>query len=225
MYLEGTTAPGAPTGHRFATPSGKLEFWTPVMEDKFQRHGLSALPEFYAERESLADLPYVQSEDDDGAPGFTSPFHENPTLAVRAHIVAPGAHSPARLLQAQGFDTELITGRPPAPQFHSWTHHAWQAQEMWPDLYVQIHPDKAGALGIEDGETVRVETAHGAVDARAWITAGIRPSAVFVPIGWGERQRFHPWRPVNYLTDGTQRDPISEQTNLKSLLCRVTKIG
>ena len=47
--------------------------------------------------------------------------------------------------------------------------------------------------------------------------------AVFLPIGWGERQPFNPWRPVNFLTDKTQRDPISEQTNLKSLLCKVTK--
>jgi anaerobic selenocysteine-containing dehydrogenase/Fe-S-cluster-containing dehydrogenase component len=225
MYLEGTTAPGAPVGHRFATPSGKLEFWTPELEAKFNALGLSALPEFYAERESLADLPYVDVDDDDGAPGLVSPFHDTPTLCVRAHIVAPGEGSPSRRLQAQGFDTELITGRPPAPQFHSWTHHAWQAQEMWPDLYVQIHPDKASAIGIADGEKVRVQTAHGSVDARAWITAGIRASAVFVPIGWGEHQPFHPWRPSNFLTDASQRDPISEQTNLKSLLCRVTKIG
>ena len=126
-------------------------------------------------------------------------------------------------MRAQGFDTELVTGRPAAPQFHSWTHYAWQAQEMWPDLYVQIHPEKARALGIGDGERARIETAHGAVEARAWVYAGIRPNAVFMPIGWGERQPFHPWRPVNNLTDGGQRDPVSGQTNLKALLCRVSR--
>ena len=40
---------------------------------------------------------------------------------------------------------------------------------MWPDLYVQIHPDKAGPLGIGDGDLVRVETAYGAAEARAWV--------------------------------------------------------
>ena len=94
---------------------------------------------------------------------------------------------------------------------------------MWPDLYVQIHPDKAKALGIEDGAKARIETAHGSIEARAWVYAGIRPNAVFMPIGWGERQPFHPWKPVNHLTDGTQRDPASGQTNLKALLCRVSK--
>jgi hypothetical protein len=46
-----------------------------------------------------------------------------------------------------------------------------------------------------------------------------------VPIGWGERQPFQPWRPTNFLTDASQRDPISEQTNLKSLLCRVARVS
>jgi anaerobic selenocysteine-containing dehydrogenase len=224
LYLPGSTAPGAPEGKRFPSASGRLEFWNETLEDKFNTVGLSALPEFYAEREALADMPYVEREDDDGADGFESPFHEHPISIVRARIVAPQADSPARRLRDRGFDTELVTGRPPAPHFHSWTHHAWQAQEMWPDLYVQIHPQKAAGLDIEDGETVRVETAHGAIDARAWITAGIRPTAVFVPIGWGERQPYQPWRPTNFLTDASQRCPVSEQTNLKALLCKVTKL-
>ena len=117
----------------------------------------------------------------------------------------------------------LVTGRPAAPHFHSWTHYAWQAQEMWPDLYAQIHPDTARGLGIADGEVVTVQTAHGEVQARAWVYPGIRRHAVFMPIGWGERQPFNPWRPVNFLTDASQRDPVSDQTNLKSLLCRVKR--
>ena len=94
---------------------------------------------------------------------------------------------------------------------------------MWPDLYCQIHPETADTLGIRDGERVRIETAHGETEARAWVYSGIRKSAVFIPIGWGEKQPYHPWKPVNYLTDKTQCCPISEQTNLKSLLCRVTR--
>lgn len=119
---------------------------------------------------------------------------------------------------------ELVTGRPPAPHFHSWTHYFWQSQEMWPDLYAQIHPDKAATLWLEDGDRVRIETSHGDIEARAWITPGIRRSSIFVPIGWGEKQPYHPWRSVNFMTDKTQRDPISDQTNLKTLLCRVAKV-
>jgi len=223
LYLEGTSAPGASPGHRFPTGSGKLEFWTGELEAKFGALGLSALPEFYAERESLIDLPYVELLDSDADEGVLSPFCRPDTASARGRIVAASSDGPGARLRARGFDTELVTGRPPAAHFHSLTHYFWQAQEMWPDLYCQIHPDKAARLGIADGERVRVETAHGAIEAVAWLHAGIRPSAVFIPIGWGERQPYRPWRSVNFLTDKTQRDPISDQTNLKVLLCRVSR--
>ncbi len=224
LYLEGTTAVGAPDGHRFPTPSGKLEFWTPEVEAKFQALGLSALPEFYSEREQLIDMPYVELETGDDEIGVISPFHAVRVGASPARIVEPGNAAPGAALRARGFDTELVTGRPPAAHFHSWTHYFWQAQEMWPDLYCQIHPEKAAALGIADGEVVEVATAHGSIEAIAWITAGIRPTAVFVPIGWDESQPYHPWRSVNFLTDKTQRDPISDQTNFKTLLCKVRRV-
>ncbi len=222
LYQEGSTAVGAPEGHRFPTPSGKLEFWTEDLERRFGVFGLTALPRFYGERESLYDVPFVELIDSDADFGVLSTFSRDPVYAPRGRIVEPAEATPAADLRAAGFDMELVTGRPPAPHFHSWTHYAWQAQEMWPDLYCQIHPEAAARLDVKDGQTVRVETAHGHVEARAWITAGVRKSAVFLPIGWGERQPFNPWRPVNFLTDKTQRCPISEQTNLKSLLCRVS---
>jgi anaerobic selenocysteine-containing dehydrogenase len=96
---------------------------------------------------------------------------------------------------------------------------------MWPDLFAQIHPPTAVGLGIKDGDLVSVATAHGEVEAMAWVYAGIREHSVFIPIGWGEKQPFHPWKSVNFLTDKTQRDPISDQTNLKSLLCRVQRVS
>ena len=47
---------------------------------------------------------------------------------------------------------------------------------------------------------------------------------VYIPLGWGEKQPYNPWRPVNYLTDHTQRDPMADQTNLKTRLCKVTAV-
>lgn len=221
LYMEGTTAHGAPAGHRFPTPSGKLEFWTDDQEARFQKHGLTALPRFYSEREALIDMPYLELLDSDAEEGIVNAFGRDPVYAPRGRIVEASNDHPAERLRAEGFDMELVTGRPAAPHFHSWTHYSWQAQEMWPDLYCQMHPEAARRIGVADGARVAIETAHGSAEARAWITEGVRKSAVFIPIGWGERQPFHPWRPVNHLTDKMQRCPISEQTNLKTLLCRV----
>jgi len=38
----------------------------------------------------------------------------------------------------------------------------------------------------------------------------------------GGKQPFHPWRPVNYLTDKEQREPISDNSILKTYLCRIS---
>ena len=128
--------------------------------------------------------------DGDDEAGVESPFTPVPTSVSRATIRQPGNRTRGAELREAGFDMELVTGRPPAPHFHSWTHSFWQAQEMWPNLYAQIHPVRADALGLADGERLAIETAHGRIEALAWITPGIRETSVYVPIGWGERQRF-----------------------------------
>ena len=225
LYMEGMTAVGQPEGKRFATPSGKLEFFTEAMEAKFNSMGLSALPEFYSEREQRIDLPYCELVQDDSEDGVYNPFHKGNTHSSPGRLMPIGNDTPGQRLREQGFDMELVTGRASASHFHSWTHYFWQAQEMCPDMYCQIHPDRAQELGISDGDKVRVSTSHGSVEAVAWITNGIRDHAVFLPMGWDERQPYHPWKSVNFLTDRTQRDPISEQTNLKSLLCKVERVA
>ncbi len=222
LFLEGTEAIGSP-GKRFPTPSGKLEFRTEAIAERFAKLGLSDLPEFYSEQEQLIDLPVLELLDGDDEEGVQSPFSPMPTSVSRATIRQPGNRTRGSELRDAGFDMELVTGRPPAPHFHSWTHSFWQAQEMWPNLYAQLHPTRAASLGIADGERIVIETAHGRIEALAWITSGIRETSVYVPIGWGERQRFHPWQSVNFLTDQTQRDVVSEQVNFKTLLCRVSR--
>ena len=93
---------------------------------------------------------------------------------------------------------------------------------MWPELYCQIHPQKAAALDVKDGDQVSVETENGKITVRAWIHRGIRPNCVFIPIGWDEQQPYHPSSSVNHLT-GIRLDPISQQANLKTHLCRIEK--
>ena len=153
-------------------------------------------------------------------------FAEEPVASsfLDNKLVYPGRIVDQPVSRDARFDTELVTGRPPAPHFHSWTHYFWQAQEMWPELFCQIHPDKAAAIGVEDGDSVAIQTASGSITARAWIHRGIRPSSVFVPIGWDEQQPYHPASSVNHLT-AIRLDPISQQANLKTHLCRVSRVG
>ncbi|MBI2460137.1 MAG: molybdopterin-dependent oxidoreductase [Candidatus Rokubacteria bacterium] len=219
LFLPGSVYPGDPAGRRFPTPSGKLELWTPALEETFRRYGLSALPEFYTEPEQLLPLPTIEYVAGDGEEGVLSPVWETPCLAGVVRIVA---EPPA--VDRQRYDMELITGRPPTPHFHSWTHWLWQAQEQCADLFAHLHPDRAAALGIRTGDRVRIESPRGAIEAVAWVAPGIRPSAVYVPLGWDERQPYHPWRPVNWLMPREPRCPVSDQANFKMSLCRVSRV-
>jgi anaerobic selenocysteine-containing dehydrogenase/Fe-S-cluster-containing dehydrogenase component len=219
--LETPGHPHSDAKHLLKTQSGKLEFWTEEQEDKFSQLGLSAFPEFYSEREQLVEMPYIRRHTE-GEPQL-SPFYKS-TITRKSTIESTDPEKLSANLIAKGFDTELITGRPPAPHFHSWTHYFWQPQEMWPDLYVQMHPKKANLLGIKDGDKVQIETMAGDIIARVWIKAGIRENAVYVPIGWGEKQPYSSWKSVNFLTSSEERDPFSEQVNLKTKLCRISRI-
>jgi anaerobic selenocysteine-containing dehydrogenase len=55
---------------------------------------------------------------------------------------------------------------------------------MW-STWVEINPSTAAALGIADGDVVRVTSAHGALEVAAILSPGISPSLVAMPAGQG----------------------------------------
>lgn len=153
---------------------------------------------------------------------FWTPAQEKELQAFGVSAL-PEHSSDRDLTPANDLDLDLVTGRPPAPHFHSWTHYFWQAQEMWPDLYCQIHPTQADSAGIADGDRVAIENHQSRVEARAWVTHGIRPGTLFMPIGWGENQPWYESCSVNRLT-GDKTDPIAHQSNLKSNRVRLIRL-
>jgi anaerobic selenocysteine-containing dehydrogenase len=51
----------------------------------------------------------------------------------------------------------------------------------------RVHPDDAGALGIEDGAACRIVSAAGAIELPAKVSDEVMPGVVAVPHGWGHR--------------------------------------
>jgi ferredoxin-nitrate reductase len=111
----------------------------------------------------------------------------------------------------------LTTGRT-VYHFHTRTKtsRAPQLDAAAPDAWVEVAPADAGPLGIGEGDLVRVESARGAVDARARL-AGIRPGHVFMPFHYGERA-------ANELTL-TEWDPVSKQPHYKVSAVRLTRVA
>ncbi|MBO0882498.1 MAG: molybdopterin-dependent oxidoreductase, partial [Mycobacterium sp.] len=66
-----------------------------------------------------------------------------------------------------------------------------QAPEPW----VEIHPQAADRLGINNDETVRVRTPRASMELKALVVPTIRPDTLFIPFHYGHRQA------VNQLTN------------------------
>jgi anaerobic selenocysteine-containing dehydrogenase len=77
------------------------------------------------------------------------------------------------LSDGRGANLPWLQGSP-APM----TTMAWQT-------WVEMHPDTAGKIGVDDGDIVRVTSPHGELEAPVYIYPAIRPDTVAVPTGQG----------------------------------------
>jgi anaerobic selenocysteine-containing dehydrogenase/Fe-S-cluster-containing dehydrogenase component len=54
--------------------------------------------------------------------------------------------------------------------------------------WLEVHPDTARRLDVQDGEILQVKSPHGTIEAPVFIYAGIRPEVVAVPLGFGHTE-------------------------------------
>ena len=121
--------------------------------------------------------------------------------------------------------------------FHtSKTIRSGTTRRLVPEMYVEMHPEDAKALGIKDGEWVRVITRRGTYEARASIglDSKVKPARNTVPRGY----MFSPWnlsvadsadpKDNRWLVNGVSHrafDPVSGQADFKKLAGRIERIG
>ncbi|HXH64372.1 MAG TPA: molybdopterin-dependent oxidoreductase, partial [Mariprofundaceae bacterium] len=61
------------------------------------------------------------------------------------------------------------------------------AEVVW-DSWAEIHPSTAKKLGVETGDVLRVSSASGSVEVKAFVFPGIHPDAVAIPLGQGHTE-------------------------------------
>ncbi len=113
-----------------------------------------------------------------------------------------------------GFPFVLNTGRI-RDQWHTMTRTAKTARLMShiAEPFVEIHPDDAQRLGLEDAELAEVRSPHGRIIVRTLITTRQRHGSVFVPMHWTD-QLAKAGRVCSLINANT--DPISGQPELKA---------
>jgi anaerobic selenocysteine-containing dehydrogenase/Fe-S-cluster-containing dehydrogenase component len=97
--------------------------------------------------------------------------------------------------QAAGADAPVLIAYPSASLFDGRGANKGWLQEL-PDVatkiawtsWIEIHPDTAGLLGIENGDVVAVVSPHGRLEVPAYLYPGVRRDVVAIPIGQGHRE-------------------------------------
>jgi len=81
--------------------------------------------------------------------------------------------------------------------------------------YVEIHPEDAKTLGVNDGETVRLSTRRGETEIPARVSNKVVPGLLFVPFHFAES-------PANILTNSAF-DPIAKIPEYKVCAVKIEK--
>ena len=173
-------------GGGFATPTGKVELHSTVMEEL----GQDPLPYYREPNESPYSTPELASE---------YPL-----------ILSAGGRQPY--------------------YFHSQYRQVPWLRERQPYPIVQVHPETAGELGIEEGDWVWIETPRGRIQQVAQLFPGMDPRVVVVQASWWYPEEPGPnhglWKSnANILTSSEPPyDPAIGSTTFRALLCRVYKV-
>lgn len=119
-------------------------------------------------------------------------------------------------LPVEEYPLVLSTGCRKPQFYHSRTYRLpWlTAIEKYP--IIELHPETAQALGMEDGEVVTLRTPVGALDMPLSFDTSCLKGMVNVYHGAGDQD-------INYIIDDHYYDPISGFPGFKSYCCRLEK--
>ena len=113
----------------------------------------------------------------------------------------------------------LITGARKLIYYHSRFRNIKRFRTAIPGPEVELHPEDAAALGVADGDSIRITSRIGSVEVPAKIKSAVEilPGTLQMTHGWKEAN-------VNLLTHDDRFDPISGFPLMKAVEVRVEKV-
>jgi len=134
----------------------------------------------------------------------------------------PGESPISRPDLAEEYPLICMAGIKPGVYTHTQFHGLPWLREIMPEPWVEIHSQKAGELGFQDGDIVVVTSPRGSIEIKCKITNTMDPRVVALTHGWGDP--YVGTQPVtNILTTHDIRCPISGATSNRCFLVKVTK--
>ena len=126
----------------------------------------------------------------------------------------------------------VLVGRRHLRSNNSWMHNVRVLVKGRTRCTLQVHPDDAGRLSLQDGGRAVVRSRAGSLTARVELTDTIRPGVVSLPHGWGhdvDGVRLSVASATdgvnsNVLTDAGPIDPLSGNAQLNAIPVDVTPV-
>jgi assimilatory nitrate reductase catalytic subunit len=113
----------------------------------------------------------------------------------------------------------LVTGRTLAHyQSGAQTRRVRELVEAEANPYVEVHPELAQRLSLDDGDQVDVTSSRGRAQAAVRITDSVRPDTVFMAFHWSGPGS------VNLVTNDAV-DPVSGMPEFKVCAVDVTRVA
>lgn len=112
----------------------------------------------------------------------------------------------------------LIAGTKLEMYTHSEMRNIPGLRRLFPENLLEINPETAAKKKIAEGDFARISSPRGSITCKALLTDRIDPRVVHLCHGFKESN-------CNVLTDHKAFDTITGSTGLKSLLCKIEKIG
>ena len=161
---------------------------------------------------------YVEGEDPYVKPGEGIKFYKNKATGGKA-VVWLRPYEPAAEVPDKDYPLWLCTGRV-IEHWHTgtMTRRVPQLNRAVPKAYVEVHPDDAKALGIQDGEKVRLRSRRGVLELEAHLDGRGKSQKgnLFVPL-------FDESLLANLLTLDAYC-PISAQPDYKKCAVRMERV-
>jgi anaerobic selenocysteine-containing dehydrogenase len=127
----------------------------------------------------------------------------------------------------------VLIGRRQLRSNNSWMHNLPALVKGKERCTLHIHPDDAERLGLADGESARISSAAGSVEAPVETTEDIMPGVVSIPHGWGHGAAgvrmgvasSHAGVNSNVLADDSMIDPLSGNAVLNGIPVEVSALN
>ncbi|MEO0898027.1 MAG: molybdopterin-dependent oxidoreductase [Bacteroidota bacterium] len=124
-----------------------------------------------------------------------------------------------------------LIGRRVLRHHNTWTHNSDRLMRGRNQCTVQVNPEDAATLGLENGEKIEVSSRIGRVEIEAEITDEMMPGVVSIPQGWGSRKKTnmkvaasYGGVSINALTDDKRLDTLTGNAAFNGMEVKLAKL-